>query len=687
MAQLLNNQNTMEIKSEAIDTQPTRFYIGDSIEPSSVLLDLDQNVNANYVEDVEKIDSPIKDEFDADHVMLSVASLMNSTTKKMSEHNSIDSGYGMMIINGNNRFIPCDSEAIIVDHEEIYPNGNRIINSNVDCHFNDDEDEDEAIETSFNSQFERKLNDNKSSSQSMECCIPFMPDNVKDVCNKIRKSDPIQVLFGVLLSSAGNFLAGLILDRVKNWAVFHQVKQLFYLVPLLLGLKGNLEMTMVARLSTMANTGEIKDWPNTVRIMVRAISLVQCQATLVAIIASTVTMLMMITNGEISGDFQVRTLIVFATSIATANAACFVSSILMMLLVILFFKLHLNPDNFATAVAASFGDVITSGLFGVIGQYIFDRSIYDYGERIPSTVPVESMHELQSSSFAIYIILAFLILFPLFAYFALNDKASRSVLISVSAWTPIFVSMAISFLTGWFLHQGSTAYAFMALYQPLINGIGGNLAAISTSRMSTTLHLRKTSGTDRNPEQHPIQIRKVLRRVIRSFFKTKNQDNKFVWIFVVIAIIVQLVWGIPLAYTSEQSEHMTILFYVFYVTAAALQVFILMVATRFVVHLLWYRGMDPDTCAIPLLTAVGDLLGTVFLLFVFHILFWSGNSAAVGVQMTNEFSTTTTINDLYDLDHQSSSATMLNKMAGVTYQYTVSTLAPFIDGTSPSIIN
>lgn len=30
--------------------------------------------------------------------------------------------------------------------------------------------------------------------------------------------------------------------------------------------------------------------------------------------------------------------------------------------------------------------------------------------------------------------------------------------------------------------------------------------------------------------------------------------------------------------------------------------------------------MDPDTCAIPLLTSLGDLLGTVFLLSVFYFL-------------------------------------------------------------------
>ena len=84
---------------------------------------------------------------------------------------------------------------------------------------------------------------------------------------------------------------------------------------------------------------------------------------------------------------------------------------------------------------------------------------------------------------------------------------------------------------------------FNLIYYFIIR-IGGNLAAISTSRMSTTLHLRKTSGTDRNPEQHPIQIRKVLRRVIRSFFKTKSMfnlfDNKQTKSFIILFCIQQI---------------------------------------------------------------------------------------------------------------------------------------------------
>ena len=44
--------------------------------------------------------------------------------------------------------------------------------------------------------------------------------------------------------------AGIVLDIVQHWEVFETINEIFILVPALLGLKGNLEMTLASRLST-----------------------------------------------------------------------------------------------------------------------------------------------------------------------------------------------------------------------------------------------------------------------------------------------------------------------------------------------------------------------------------------------------------------------------------------------------
>ena len=48
-------------------------------------------------------------------------------------------------------------------------------------------------------------------------------------------------------------LAGLMLDAVKVWPFFQAVPETIVLIPALLGLKGNVQMTLASRLSTQAS--------------------------------------------------------------------------------------------------------------------------------------------------------------------------------------------------------------------------------------------------------------------------------------------------------------------------------------------------------------------------------------------------------------------------------------------------
>ena len=45
----------------------------------------------------------------------------------------------------------------------------------------------------------------------------------------------------------------------QHWDVFVHVSEVFILVPSLLGLKGNLEMTLASRLSTQASTNHTRN--------------------------------------------------------------------------------------------------------------------------------------------------------------------------------------------------------------------------------------------------------------------------------------------------------------------------------------------------------------------------------------------------------------------------------------------
>lgn len=185
---------------------------------------------------------------------------------------------------------------------------------------------------------------------------PLRGNNPTDLTKEKKKQScfvspfVMEMLFstiGILLSSSGNFAAGLILDYQQKFTVYHQIPELIYLVPTLLGLKGNLEMTMVARLCTMANMGQLRSFKSVVKVMYTNVSMVQSQAILVSFIASAATLFTTMLENSFSGSSTVsemvkteasaiaetaqpsqfiKFLVVLTTSLWTSNIACLASS-------------------------------------------------------------------------------------------------------------------------------------------------------------------------------------------------------------------------------------------------------------------------------------------------------------------------------------------------------------------------
>lgn len=59
-----------------------------------------------------------------------------------------------------------------------------------------------------------------------------------------------QVLIPYIIAGYGMVGAGIVLDIVQHWTLYKELKEIYVLVPALLGLKGNLEMTLASRFST-----------------------------------------------------------------------------------------------------------------------------------------------------------------------------------------------------------------------------------------------------------------------------------------------------------------------------------------------------------------------------------------------------------------------------------------------------
>ena len=54
--------------------------------------------------------------------------------------------------------------------------------------------------------------------------------------------------------------------------------------------------------------------------------------------------------------------------------------------------------------------------------------------------------------------------------------------------------MILSSISGIILEKAIATYRVIAIYQPVVNGVGGNLVGIYSSRLSTSLHRSSSMG-------------------------------------------------------------------------------------------------------------------------------------------------------------------------------------------------
>uniref|UniRef100_A0A6G1SGW1 Solute carrier family 41 member 1 n=1 Tax=Aceria tosichella TaxID=561515 RepID=A0A6G1SGW1_9ACAR len=494
----------------------------------------------------------------------------------------------------------------------------------------------------------------------------------------------IQVMLAFLIAGFGNVGAGLILDYVKEWPVFLHVDELFILVPSLLGLKGNLEMTMASRLSTQANLGHMDNTHKLLEMAKGNLALVQCQATVVslsvAIFASTIKSMtfqtgsnglgsdsmieqsssmmgnlldatsssgvggggptaMMFKNntfnatgtgavvgaGSLVNDSSLlqafdttntanggggplverqmngfdwdNALILCASSLLTANIACFVLGTMMILVIVGSHKVRIDPDNIASPVAASLGDMTTAALLAVIAH-----SIYQYSEnqRLPYL--------------ALIITLLFVGMLPVWISVAKNNPYTSDVI--TKGWTPIVIAVFISSCGGFILEHGKSRFSRLPVFQPVINGVGGNLVAVQASRLSTSLH------RNGKPGELPSNFQ-LFSSPMELFLSKKNDINMTTArLLLLMSIPAHLLYFFVIrSIEGDSTAPVTAVFLGFYMAFAVLQVAVLLYLAQNLVNALWTCSIDPDNYSIPILTATGDLLGCAFLLIVFVIAF------------------------------------------------------------------
>ncbi|XP_034054493.1 solute carrier family 41 member 2 [Gymnodraco acuticeps] len=406
----------------------------------------------------------------------------------------------------------------------------------------------------------------------------------------------LQILLPFLLAGFGTVCAGMVLDIVQHWEAFQYITEIFILVPALLGLKGNLEMTLASRLSTAVNVGKMDSPIEKWNLIIGNLALKQVQATVVGFLAAVAA----VTLGWIpEGKFQMsHAVLLCSSSVATAFIASMLQGFIMVGVIVGSKKTGINPDNVATPIAASFGDLITLAILAWISQGLY---------KCLDTYPYVSS----------LVCAFFMCLTPLWMVISSKHPASRTLL--YSGWEPVITAMVISSIGGLILDKtvSDPNLAGIVVYTPVINGIGGNLVAIQASRFSTHLHFHCAPGEV--PEEA-----KGCYYPCRTFWG-KGANHRSAQVLLLLVVPGHLIFLYTIHLMKSGHTTLTPIFMSVYLAAALLQVLLLLCIADWMVHSMWRSGKDPDSFSIPYLTALGDLLGTALLALSFHFLWVIGD--------------------------------------------------------------
>lgn len=168
----------------------------------------------------------------------------------------------------------------------------------------------------------------------------------------------------------------------------------------------------------------------------------------------------------------------------------------------------------------------------------------------------------------------------------------------------------------------------IAVFQPVINGVGGNLVAVQASRISTALHKQAVLGVltpDGNAEEDSAETDRMIFISPVTGFCGMSPHARTTRVLMSMVLPGHLIFIYTIDYMKAEDTELSSLFVIVYLCAASMQVATLLYVAHIMIHWMWSRKIDPDNSAIPYLTSMGDLLGISLLAVAFQFLYLVGD--------------------------------------------------------------
>ncbi|KAH9961041.1 hypothetical protein BC827DRAFT_1132217 [Russula dissimulans] len=434
--------------------------------------------------------------------------------------------------------------------------------------------------------------------------------------------ETLPTLFFTTLSS---LFTGELFFKISHWRAMTSVNELIAIVPVILNLKGNIEMNLSARLGTASNMGHL-DIPSVRNTLILGnLALLQVQAVVVSFISACVTFLLSTIIpgvGDESLPADTRDFFhylrnpshepriprptrpqvgvpksgfhEFMVLTSTAMSAACLSGILlgsfMCFLIVLCRKLGRDPDNIAPPIASCLGDLVTMTLIGVMSTLL----ILGVGTLVP------------------FLVIGVVVLWAIAcAYITLQNEYARPLL--KEGWTPLLGAMVITSASGIVLDLFVSRYVGYALLAVAFGGVPGGTGSILVSRLSTAWHVTVSGAPHDNV---PLGSARVS--IIRSSHPRQEPSPHVVMLVLLfVAMPVGLMYFLVLRLSGWLATSFA--FYMLALFFLCIAITLSLVVGYFITDYLCKHGYDPDVYALPIHSAIIDLCGQVLLVSCFEL--------------------------------------------------------------------